>query len=59
MKRRSPKDALKALDMAAQQIDKLVDASAPPEERAKRKRRILRDPGEFEELRADLPKKKA
>jgi hypothetical protein len=27
-----PKDALKALNMAAQQIDKLVDTSAPPEE---------------------------
>ena len=59
MKRRSPKDALKALDMAAQQIDKLVDASAPPEEPAKRKRRLLKGPGEFQELRADLPKKKA
>jgi hypothetical protein len=59
MKRRSPKDALKALNMAAQQIDKLVDASAPPEEQAKRKRRLLKGPGEFQELRADLPKKKA
>jgi hypothetical protein len=56
MKRRSPKDALKALNMAAQQIDKLVDASAPPEEQAKRKRRLLKGPGEFQELRADLPK---
>lgn len=59
MKRRSPKDALKALNMAAQQIDKLVDASAPPEEQAKRKRRLLKGPGEFQELRADLLKKKA
>jgi hypothetical protein len=59
MKRRSPKAASKALDMAAQQIDKLADASAPPEERAKRKRRLLKGPGEFQALRADLPKRKA
>jgi Arc/MetJ-type ribon-helix-helix transcriptional regulator len=59
MRRRSPKAASKALDMAAQQIDKLADASAPPEEQAKRKRRLLKGPGEFQALRADLPKRKA
>jgi hypothetical protein len=58
MKRRNPKAASKALDMAAQQIDKLADAAAPPEERQKRKRRLLKGPGEFRELRADLPKPK-
>ena len=58
MKLRNPKAASKALDMAAQQIDKLADAAAPPEERQKRKRRLLKGPGEFRELRADLPKPK-
>jgi hypothetical protein len=58
MKRRSPKAASKALDLAGQQIDKLADPSATAEERQQRKRRLLKGPGEFRELRADLPKKK-
>jgi hypothetical protein len=58
IKRRSPKAASKAIDLAAQQIDKLADPSATAEERHQRKRRLLKGPGEFRELRADLPKKK-
>jgi hypothetical protein len=58
MKRRSPKAASKAFDLAGQQIDKLADPSATAEERQQRKRRLLKGPGEFRELRADLPKKK-
>jgi hypothetical protein len=58
MKRRSAKAASKALDMAGQQIDKLADSSATAEERQQRKRRLLKGPGEFRELRADLPKRK-
>ena len=58
MKRRSPKAASKAIDLAGQQIDKLADPSATAEERQQRKRRLLKGPGEFRELRADLPKKK-
>jgi Arc/MetJ-type ribon-helix-helix transcriptional regulator len=58
MKKRSPKAASKALELAARQVDKLADSSIPPEERQRRKRRLLKGPGEFRELRADLPKKK-
>jgi hypothetical protein len=58
MKRRPPKAASKALDLAAQQIDKLADSSATMEERQKRKQRLLKGPGEFREMRGDLPKPK-
>jgi Arc/MetJ-type ribon-helix-helix transcriptional regulator len=58
MRQRSPKAASKALDMAGQQIDKLADSSAAPEERQKRKQRLLKGPGEFRDLRADLPKRR-
>ena len=58
MKRRSPKATSKAIDLAGQQIDKLADPSATAEEQQQRKRRLLKGPGEFRELRADLPKKK-
>jgi len=58
MKRRSPKATSKAIDLAGQQIDKLADPSATAEEQQQRKRRLLKGPGEFRELRADLAKKK-
>jgi hypothetical protein len=58
MKRRSPKAASKASDMAAQQIDKLADPSATPEQRQQRKRRLLKGPGEFRDIRGDIPKPK-
>jgi hypothetical protein len=45
--------------MAGQQIDKLADLSATAEEQQQRKRRLLKGPGEFRGLRADLPKAKA
>ena len=41
----------KALRMAAREIDPLVDKDAPPEERIKRKRRLLKGPTEFREMR--------
>ncbi len=44
--------------MAAQQIDKLVDPSATTEERHARKRRLLKGPKEFRDIRGDLPKPK-
>jgi hypothetical protein len=59
MSQRSPKATSKALDMAGQQIDKLADSSATAEERQQRKRRLLKGPGEFRDLRADLRKPKA
>jgi hypothetical protein len=39
-------------------IDWLSDKSAPPEERAKRKRRLVKGPEEFREIRSDLPERK-
>ena len=58
-KQRSPEDVAKALDLAGQQIDKLGDQSASAEERQARKRRLLKGPGEFRDIRGDLPKPKS
>ena len=44
--------------MAAKQLDRLGDTSATEEERQSRKRRILRGPKEFREMREDLPKRR-
>ena len=48
----------KARKMAGREIDLLGDKSATGEERASRKRRLIRGPGEFRNIRADLPKTK-
>jgi hypothetical protein len=56
--RSSPTTASKASDLAAQQIDKLVDPSVPVEERQTRKRRLLKGLKEFRDIRGDLPKPK-
>jgi hypothetical protein len=58
-RQRSPKATAKALDLAGQQIDKLSDSSATPEERQKRKLRLLKGPGEFRDIRGDFPKPKS
>jgi hypothetical protein len=58
MSRRSPKAAAKALELAGEQIDKLSDASAPAEEQHRRKRRLLKGPGEFRDIRGDIPRPK-
>ena len=52
------KAASKASEMAGSMIDWLSDRSAPPEERAKRKRRLVKGPEEFRDMRSDLPKPK-
>jgi hypothetical protein len=52
--RRRPGPA--ANDMAARVIDALADRSAPPENLAKRKRRLLKGPEEFRNIREDQPK---
>jgi hypothetical protein len=44
-----------ASEMAGHQIDKLGDASATAEERKTRKRRLLKGPAEFREIRIDHP----
>jgi hypothetical protein len=48
-----------AAEMAAREIDCLGDQTATSEERAQRKRRLIKGPREFRGLRGDLPKTKS
>jgi len=48
---RSPTARAKATDLASKRLDELIDPATPEDERQQRKRRILRGPGEFLELR--------
>jgi hypothetical protein len=50
--------AVRAKELAAKAIDKIIDPAAPPEERAQRRRRLIKGPSEFREDRVDLPKAK-
>jgi hypothetical protein len=43
--------------LAGKQIDKLSDPSATDEERQQRKRRLLKGPGEFREMRGNIGSK--
>ena len=43
----------KAAALAAETLDRYTDRSAPPEEQASRKRRLLKGPKEFREIRKD------
>jgi Arc/MetJ-type ribon-helix-helix transcriptional regulator len=52
------KGAWTARAMAAKELDRLGDTSATEGERKNRKRRILKGPPEFREMRKDLPKPK-
>jgi Arc/MetJ-type ribon-helix-helix transcriptional regulator len=56
--RERPKAKSEASDLAGEQIDKLADSSATAEERQMRKRRLLKGPKEFRDIRLDLPKPK-
>lgn len=56
--RASKENAARASETAAQTIDHLSDKRAPAEEQEKRKRRLLKGPSEFREMRVDLPKPK-
>ena len=47
-----------ATELAAEAIEKIIDPSAPPEERAQRRRRLTKGPAEFSEDRVDQPKSK-
>jgi hypothetical protein len=53
-----PGRMLRAQELAAKAIDKIVDPAAPPEERAERKRRLTKGPEEFREARINRPKAK-
>ena len=46
----------KASEMAGEEIDRLGDPSATDEERQLRKRRLIKGPKEFQELRRNRPK---
>jgi hypothetical protein len=48
----------KAADLAGQAIDSLGDQTATVEERAHRKRRLIKGPHEFRDVRDAQPKKK-
>ena len=52
------KRAPKASEMAAREIDRLIDPSAPDEERQRRKRRLIKGPKEFRDVRGNRPKPK-
>jgi hypothetical protein len=52
----STPNKLRAAEMAAKAIDGMIDPSAPPEERAQRRRRLTKGPEEFQEVRVDRPK---
>ena len=47
----APNRAAKASEMAAQEIDRISDPSATEEERQLRKRRLIKGPKEFREIR--------
>ena len=55
--RPSAKSAKRAKQLAAKTIDHLLDPAAPTEEAANRKRRLLKGPEEFREVRVDREKK--
>jgi hypothetical protein len=57
-KHTSPTAAAKASDMAGRRIDKIGDPSATAEERQDRKRRLIKGPSEFREMRGIEPKPK-
>lgn len=56
--RHNPEAAAEARQLPAETIAALTDLSAPPEEQAKRKRRLTKGPPESREMRTDLPKRK-
>jgi hypothetical protein len=55
---RSTRNKVRAAELAAKTIEKMIDPSAPAEERAQRRRRLTKGPTEFREHRVDLPKAK-
>jgi len=56
-KQRNPEARLQAHDLASNQIDRLGDPSATDEERQQRKRRLLKGPKEFREIRDSIRSK--
>jgi hypothetical protein len=50
--------AEKAAGLAAQTIEKATDKSQPAEEQKTRKRKLIRGPTEFRDIRRDQPRRK-
>ena len=55
---RSSGSRRKAAEMAEREIDRLGDERVSGEERAQRKRRLIKGPREFRDMRRDRPKTK-
>jgi hypothetical protein len=55
---RSMPNKLRAAELAAKTIEKMIDPAAPADERAQRRSRLTKGPPEFREHRVDLPKPK-
>jgi hypothetical protein len=53
-----PGRRLRAQELAANAIEKMIDPATPPEERAQRRKRLTKGPQEFRDDRVDLPKAK-
>jgi hypothetical protein len=52
------KKAAKASELAGREIDRLADPEATEEERQLRKRRLIKGPTEFRDIRRNRPKAK-
>jgi hypothetical protein len=50
------KKAMEASEMAGQELDHLGDPSATDEERQRRKKRLIKGPKEFRDIRRNGPK---
>jgi hypothetical protein len=48
----------KAVELAARAIEKTVDKSQSAKEQQTRKRRLIKGPSEFRDIRRDQPKRK-
>jgi hypothetical protein len=48
----------RARELAGAAVDEMTDRTASPEDRASRKRRLIKGPEEFENVRRDRPNKK-
>jgi hypothetical protein len=55
---RKASNKTRAAELAAKVVDKMIDPTAPADERAQRRRRLTKGPPEFREDRVDLPKAK-
>ena len=53
-----PKKAARAREMAGKEIDRIIDPSVTDEERQRRKRRLLKGPKEFRDIRDKRAKPK-